>query len=52
MDRKDIREGELDAAVSTAFCHDDEVIVEENVDGFEVGCAILGMEVLTVGESR
>lgn len=42
-------EGELDAAVSAAFCHDDEVIVEENVDGFEVGCAILGMDVLTVG---
>ncbi|MCH1982537.1 D-alanine--D-serine ligase VanG [Ruminococcus sp. OA3] len=40
---------ELDSAVCAAFCHDDEVIVEEHVDGFEVGCAILGTEDLTVG---
>ena len=32
-----------------AFEHDTEVIVEEAIDGFEVGCAILGNDVLTVG---
>ena len=40
---------DLPAAVDQAFCHDDEVIVEENIEGFEVGCAILGKESLTVG---
>ena len=40
---------ELDQAVILAFSHDDEVIVEEAVEGFEVGCAILGNETLTVG---
>ena len=40
---------ELDAAVGLAFEHDIEVIVEEAVDGFEVGCAVLGNNVLTVG---
>ena len=33
---------ELEAAMQLAFEHDTEVIVEENIDGFEVGCAILG----------
>lgn len=41
--------GELDQAIILAFEHDDEVIVEEAVEGFEVGCAILGKEDLTVG---
>ena len=41
---------ELPAAVSLAFEYDDTVIVEENIDGFEVGCAVLGNEELTVGE--
>lgn len=40
---------ELDAAIKLAFAHDMEVIVEEEVEGFEVGCAILGIEELTVG---
>ena len=40
----------LPAAVSTAFEHDDEVILEENVEGFEVGCAVLGNTELTIGE--
>lgn len=42
-------EWELDAAVDLAFAHDSEVIVEEAIDGFEVGCAVLGIEDLTVG---
>lgn len=40
---------ELDIAIESAFKHDEEVIVEETIDGFEVGCAILGNDVLTVG---
>lgn len=39
----------LDAAIELAFEYDAEVIAEETIDGFEVGCAILGNEVLTVG---
>ncbi len=40
---------ELAGAVETAFAHDSEVIVEEAVDGFEVGCAVMGTGRLTVG---
>lgn len=40
---------ELDAAIYTAFCYDSEVIVEEAIDGFEVGCAILGIDELICG---
>ncbi len=43
--------GQLEAAVSMAFEHDSEVIVEEAVDGFEVGCAVLGIDELTVGRA-
>ena len=40
----------LAEAVKLAFQYDDEIIIEENIDGFEVGCAVLGREELTVGE--
>lgn len=40
---------ELDTAVALAFEYDTEVIVEETIDGFEVGCAVLGNDTLTVG---
>ena len=40
---------DLDVAVKLAFQHDDKVIIEENIEGFEVGCAILGKEKLIVG---
>lgn len=40
---------ELSVAIDKAFEHDNEVIVEEAIEGFEVGCAILGKEALTVG---
>lgn len=40
---------ELVSAVQLAFEHDSKVVIEENVDGFEVGCAILGNEELIVG---
>lgn len=39
----------LSAAVELAFQYDDTVIIEENVEGFEVGCAILGIDDLIVG---
>ena len=29
--------------------YDDRVIIEQAIDGFEVGCAVLGCDVLTVG---
>ena len=44
------RPGQLEAAVWLALQHDDEIIVEENIAGFEVGCAVLGNQELTLGE--
>ena len=41
---------ELPAAISLAFEHDNTVLIEENITGFEVGCAILGNEELIVGQ--
>ena len=46
---KVVREQELWDAIELAFRHDAEVIVEEAIEGFEVGCAVLGMDELTVG---
>lgn len=43
-------EGELFAAISYAFTYDNEVIIEENINGFEVGCAVMGNQELIVGE--
>lgn len=40
----------LPAAIKLAFDYDNQVIVEENINGFEVGCAIMGNDHLTVGE--
>ncbi|WMJ88118.1 D-alanine--D-serine ligase VanG [Anaerocolumna sp. MB42-C2] len=37
-------------AVHTAFLHDTKVVIEENINGFEVGCAVLGTEELIIGE--
>lgn len=39
----------LASAVELAFEHDSQVIVEEAVEGFEVGCAVMGIDELTVG---
>lgn len=41
---------ELKAAVNLAFNHDTQLIVEEAIDGFEVGCAVLGIDTLIVGK--
>ena len=46
---KVIEKQELDAAIELAFEHDTEVIVEETINGFEVGCAVLGIDELIVG---
>ena len=43
------RQEELKKAVEMAFEHDAQVILEENIEGFEVGCAIVGNEDLIVG---
>lgn len=47
---KVFRPDELAGAICAAFHHDKKVIVEEAIDGFEVGCAVLGNETLTIGE--
>ncbi len=41
---------ELPAAIRCAFQYDDQVILEQNIPGFEVGCAVMGNRNLTVGE--
>jgi len=41
---------ELPAAVKLAYGYDDRVIIEENIPGFEVGCAVLGNDKLVTGE--
>lgn len=40
----------LAEALEIAFRYDNQVIVEENIEGVEVGCAVLGNEFLTLGE--
>lgn len=42
--------GELRKALENAFEHDSKVVVEKAIEGFEVGCAVLGNESLIVGE--
>lgn len=41
---------QLEEAITLAFTHDDSVIVEEAIPGFEVGCAVLGNDKLILGE--
>ena len=41
---------DLPAAIDSAFHYDDEVILEENIEGVEVGCAVLGKENPITGE--
>lgn len=35
-------ESDLESAVTRAFAYDSKVILEQTIDGFEVGCALLG----------
>ena len=41
--------GELEAALHLAFTHDDSVLAEEAIPGFEVGCSVLGNDSLILG---
>jgi D-alanine---D-serine ligase len=41
---------QLSDAIKLAFRYDDEIIVEEAIPGFEVGCAVMGNDELIVGE--
>lgn len=40
---------ELNEAIEKAFIHDNKIVIEEAVNGFEVGCAVLGQNDLIVG---
>jgi len=40
---------DLAQAVKLAFCFDDAVVLEENIDGFEARCSVVGNNELTVG---
>ena len=42
-------EEQLAGAAAAAFANDREILLEEAVPGFEVGCAVLGTEELTTG---
>ncbi|NBD27955.1 D-alanine--D-serine ligase VanG [Paenibacillus glycinis] len=33
---------ELEAGIATALLHDDKIIIETHIEGFEIGCAVLG----------
>lgn len=41
---------ELEAALRDAFSYDGRILLEENIEGFEVGCAVLGNRRLTLGQ--
>ena len=42
-------EAQLAGAVEAAFANDREVLLEQAIEGFEVGCAVLGTQTLTLG---
>ena len=46
---KVFKDGELLDALDTAFQYDKKVILEETIEGFEVGCAVLGNRDLILG---
>ena len=48
---KVIKAGELETAVKEAFLHDRQIVIEEYIEGFEVGCAVMGNHELTVGRA-
>lgn len=39
----------LSKALETAFAHDAEILLEEEVPGFEIGCAVIGNDSLVTG---
>ncbi len=42
-------ESKLESAITLAFDYDSNITVEEAVEGFEVGCAVMGISDLTIG---
>ncbi|MGI5978806.1 MAG: D-alanine--D-serine ligase VanG [Oscillospiraceae bacterium] len=40
----------LEDAIEKAFYYDDRVLLEENIPGFELGCAVMGNDALSTGE--
>lgn len=47
---KVVEENKLFDAIRIAFEYDDEILIEENIQGFEVGCSIIGKKKLIIGE--
>lgn len=47
---KVVSSDQLETAIELAFTYDNQVILEENIPGFEVGCAVLGTNELITGE--
>ncbi len=43
-------EKELQEGIEHALLHDDKIVVERHVDGFEIGCAVLGTSAPFIGE--
>lgn len=41
---------EFEKGVMEAFEYDRKIIIESNIEGFEIGCALVGNEELTIGE--
>lgn len=42
-------ENQIKKAIEQAFEYDQKITIEENIEGFEVGCSIIGSEILTIG---
>ena len=40
---------EIEKAIEFAFTYDNEILIEENIEGFEVGCAVMGTDQLILG---
>lgn len=40
---------DIEDAIKEAFVHDNRIVIEESISGFEVGCAVMGNEELTLG---
>lgn len=45
VDKKEM----LEDALTLAFTYDTQVVIEEGINGVEVGCAVMGMKELTIG---
>lgn len=41
---------EFEKGIMEAFQHDNKIVIEKMIEGFEIGCAVLGNEELIIGE--